>query len=120
MIYGNQTAYQSIKSDLNKLHVRENLNTAEIECEKVLKRYNFLYNTAAVRANIVQQLTPILQAMQLSGALAKYEIVCDETNNTAEVIEADTCIVEIGLWFNHGMEKIVQKFTINRYASLDE
>lgn len=90
MIYGNQTAYQSIKSDLNKLHVRENLNTAEIECEKVLKKYNFLYNTAAVRANIVQQLTPILQAMQLSGALAKYEIVCDETNNTAEVIEADT------------------------------
>lgn len=120
MIYGNQTAYQSIKSDLNKLHVRENLNTAEIECEKVLKRYNFLYNTAAVRANIVQQLTPILQAMQLSGALAKYEIICDETNNTAEVIEADSCIVEINLWFNHGMEKIVQRFTINRYASLDD
>ena len=120
MIYGNQTAYQSIKSDLNKLHVRENLNTAEIECEKVLKRYNFLYNTATTRASIVQQLTPILQAMQLSNALAKYEIICDETNNTAEVIEADTCIVDINLWFNHGMEKIVQKFTINRYASLDD
>ena len=117
MIYGNQTAYQAQKSDLNKLHVRENLNTAEIECSKVIKKYNFLYNTAAVRADIVQQLTPILQAMQISGALAKYEIICDESNNTTEVIEADACIIDINLWFNHGMEKIVQRFTINRYTT---
>lgn len=114
MIYGNQTAYQSMKSDFNKLHIRENLNTAEIECEKVLKKYNFLYNTPATRANIVQQLTPVLQAMQIAGALAKYDIICDETNNTPEVIEADTCVVEINLWMNHGMEKIVQVYTLQR------
>ena len=116
MIYGNQTAYQAMKSDFNKLHIRENLNTAEIECEKVLKKYNFLYNTPAVRANIVQQLTPILSAMQISGALVKYEIICDETNNTAEVISADTCIVDVNLWMNHGMERIVQKFTLQRLS----
>lgn len=116
MIYGNQTAFQDIKSDLNKLHIRENLNTAEIECEAVLKHFNFLYNTPTVRANIVQQLTPILQTMQLSGAIAQYEIICDESNNTPDVIEADACKVDINLWFNHGMEKILQTFTINRYA----
>lgn len=116
MIYGNQTAYQAMKSDFNKLHVRENLNTAEIECERILKRYNFLYNTPATRANIVQQLTPVLQAMQIAGALVKYDIICDETNNTAEVIEADTCVVEINLWMNHGMEKIVQVYTLQRLA----
>ena len=116
MIYGNQTAYQAMKSDFNKLHVRENLNTAEIECEKVLKKYNFKYNTPATRANIVQQLTPILQAMQIAGALVKYDIICDETNNTPEVIEADTCVVEINLWMNHGMEKIVQVYTLQRLS----
>lgn len=116
MIYGNQTAYQAMKSDFNKLHVRENLNTAEIECEKVLKKYNFKYNTPAVRANIVQQLTPVLSAMQISGALVKYEIICDETNNTPDVIEADACVVEINLWMNHGMEKIIQKFTLQRLS----
>ena len=118
MIYGNQTAYQDEKSDLNKLHVRENLNTAEIECEAVLKKFNFLYNTPAVRANIVQQLTPILQTMQISGAIVKYDIICDESNNTPEVIEQDLGIVEIDLWFNHGMEKILQKFKINRLADI--
>ncbi|WQJ53950.1 MAG: tail sheath [Wendovervirus sonii] len=117
MIYGNQTAYQSVKSDLNKLHVRENLNTAEIECENVLKKYNFLYNTPAVRANITQLLTAPLQVMKTSGALLNFEIICNETNNTAEVIEADSCIVEVNLWVNHGMEKIVQVFTLNRYDS---
>ena len=116
MIYGNQTAYQAMKSDFNKLHIRENLNTAEIECEKVLKKYNFKYNTPAVRANIVQQLTPILSAMQISGALVRYEIICDETNNTPDVIEADACVVEINLWMNHGMEKIIQKFTLQRLS----
>lgn len=116
MIYGNQTAYQTMKSDFNKLHVRENLNTAEIECERILKRYNFLYNTPATRANIVQQLTPILSAMQTAGALVKYDVICDETNNTAEVIEADTCVVEINLWMNHGMEKIVQVYTLQRLS----
>ena len=116
MIYGNQTAYQAMKSDFNKLHVRENLNTAEIECERVLKKYNFLYNTPAVRANIVQQLTPILSAMQISGALVRYEIICDETNNTPDVIEADACVVEVNLWMNHGMEKIIQKFTLQRLS----
>lgn len=120
MIYGNQTAYQSIKSDFNKLHVRENLNTVEIECEAILRKYNFLYNTPAVRANIVAQLTPVLQVMQTSGAIAQYEIICDETNNTSEVIEADTCVVDVNLWFNHGMEKIVQTFTVNRHASLED
>lgn len=116
MIYGNQTAYQAMKSDFNKLHVRENLNTAEIECEKVLKKYNFLYNTPAVRANIVQQLTPVLSAMQISGALVKYEIICDETNNTPDVISNDCCVVEVNLWMNHGMEKIIQKFTLQRLS----
>jgi len=114
MIYGNQTAYQTIKSDFNKLHIRENLNTVEIECEKITKRYNFLYNTPAVRANLVAQLTPILQAMVTSGAIDSYEIICDETNNTADVIEQDVCIVDVEIVFNHGMEKIVQQFTVNR------
>ena len=120
MIYGNQTCFQTIKSDFNKLHVRENLNTMEIECNAILKQYNFLYNTPATRAAIVQMLTPVLSTMQTSGALAAYEIICDETNNTPEIIEGDYGIVDIAVWFNHGMEKIVQRITVNRYRSVAE
>ena len=117
MIYGNQTAYQDMKSDFNKLHVRENFNTAELACRAVTKRYVFLYNNASTRASLVSQLTPILSSMQTSGALDSYEIICDESNNTSEIIENDICVVDINVVFNHGMEKIVMNFTANRLTS---
>ena len=37
MIYCNTTAFQTVKSDLNNLHVRELLNTIEIQVEEILK-----------------------------------------------------------------------------------
>jgi hypothetical protein len=117
MIYGNQTCYQTVKSDLNKLHVRETLNTIEIECNAILKQFNFKYNTADTRAAIIQILTPVLSVIQTSGAIDSYTITCDETNNTAEMIENDFGIVDIGVTFNHGMEKILTRITINRYSS---
>lgn len=114
MIYGNQTAYQRVKSDLNKLHIRENLNTLEIEVDAVLQNYVFLYNNPQTRANIVQRITPILQAAQTSGAVDSFSIQCDESNNTEEVISADFGIVDITLVMNHGMEKIISRFTLKR------
>lgn len=117
MIYGNRTAYQKVKSDLNYLHVREILNTIEINCEKVLYRYNFAYNTAVLRAAVVTALTPILQEVQEAGAIDSYTIICDETNNTPEVIAEAMGIVDINVWFNMGMEKIIQRITINRSFS---
>ena len=120
LIYGNQTCYQNTKSDFNKLHVRENLNTLEIACEDVLKRYNFLYNTPAVRASVVTALTPILETMKLSNAIESYEIICDESNNTPDIIAEDYGIVDIGVIVSHGLEKIVQRITLNRRDSLQD
>lgn len=119
MIYGNQTAFQKVKSDFNKLHVREILNYIEIECERILHNYNFAYNTAVLRAAVVTALTPVLQAVQESGAIDSYTIVCDETNNTEEVIAESMGIVDIGVWFNMGMEKIIQRITVNRSFSVN-
>ena len=120
MIYGNQTAYQDVLSDYNKLHVRENLNTLEIACEAVLKQYNFLYNTAATRASIVTALTPILEAMKLSQAIEKYNIVCDESNNTPDIIMESFGVVDIEIWMSHGMEKIVNRITLKRRDMMED
>jgi phage tail sheath protein FI len=114
MIYGNQTAYQRMKSDFNKLHIRENLNTIELACDAVLQNYNFLHNTATVRADIVQKLDPILSAAQSSGAIDSYTIQCDENNNTEDIISADYGVVDITVVMNHGMEKIINRITLKR------
>lgn len=114
MVYGDRTAYQTVNSDLSFLHVREVLNTIQIACKEVLDDYVFTYNTATTRAEIVTRINPILSAMQNSNALAKYEIQCDELNNTTEIIDNKMCVVDIGVWVNPNMEKIIVPITINR------
>lgn len=114
MIFGNQTAYQEVLSDLNKLHVRENLNTLELNCKDVLKRFVFLYNNATTRGEIITKLTPIFSAMVTSGAIDSYSLKCDSDNNTSDIIAEDYGVVDAEVIFNHGMEKIVTKITITK------
>ena len=114
MIYGNQTTYQRVKSDLNKLSTRENLNTLEIQVQAELDNYVFLYNNAQTRADVVQVVTPIMEAARISGAIDSYTIQCDDKNNTEELIKEDFGIVEISTVFNHGMEKILSVFRLKR------
>lgn len=120
MVYGNQTCYQTVKSDLNKLHIRENLNTIEIAVDNALKDFVFEYNNATTRATIVSKITPYFNNMQLSGAIESYNIVCDETNNTADIIEEDILIVDTEVQFTHGAEKIVHRITVNRVGSTSD
>ena len=119
MIYGDRTAYQTVNSDLSFLHVRELVNTIEISCKNVLDRYVFTYNTPLVRAEIVSRLNPILSAMKDSQALVKYEIQCDENNNTKEIIDDKFCIIDIGIWVSQNMEKIVTRITLNRSTTAE-
>lgn len=114
MIYGDRTAYQEVLSDLNYLHVRELLNTIELECQAVLKNYVFKSNNALNRAEIVRRLDPILEEKLTSDALYSYNIVCDETNNTAEIINRAFGVVDIHVVCTKNMEKIVQRIIIDK------
>jgi len=116
MIYGDKTAYQDLISDYNYLHVRETLNTIELEVRDILHPYVFKYNNAETRAEIVRKVTPILQAMQDAGALTKFEVQMDENNNTAEIIERSYGVLDIGIYCGHGLEKIVTRIKVNRLS----
>jgi len=117
LIYANRTSYQTVKSDYNYLHVRELLNTIELQVEDILKNYVFDYNNPVSRLNIVNQITPILESIKDAGALYDYEIVMDESNNTGELIDEGFAIIDIGVWINKGMEKIVNRITVNKLGT---
>ena len=119
-IYGNQTCYQDTKSDFNKLHVRENLNTLELACDEVFDYYSFKYNNAQTRSQLTQNLVPILETMKNSGALDWYEIKCDEENNTPEVIAASTLICDIAVVMGMGCEKIINRITLKTRDAITE
>lgn len=114
LIYGDRTAYQDVLSDYNYLHVREILNTIEIECKAVLENYVFRYNNAATRSEIVNRIDPILKGMKDAGALYQYELQMDENNNTNDVINRSFAIIDIGVWITKNMEKVVARITVNK------
>ena len=118
MIYSNRTAYQTVKSDYNYLHVRELLNTIEIEVDAVLQNYVFDYNNAVTRMAIVQAVTPILQAIQDSGAIYAFTVVMDSTNNTDDIINEAFAVIDIGLEIAKGTEKIIQRITVYKTGGL--
>ena len=117
LIYANKTSYQSIKSDYNYLHVREILNTIELQVDDVLQSFVFDYNTPVSRLNVVNSITPILESIKDAGALFDYELIMDENNNTGEVIDEGFGLVDIGVWINKGMEKIINRITVNKLGT---
>jgi hypothetical protein len=114
MIYANVTSYQSVNSDYNYLHVRELLNTIEIQVDDVLQNFVFDYNNPVTRLNVVNSISPILESIKDAGALYNYEIIMDESNNTAAIIDEGVAIVDIGVWITKGMEKIINRITVNK------
>ena len=114
MIYANATAYQDIKSDFNNLHVRELLNTIELQVEEILLRYIFDFNNPITRLNIINSVSPILETIKDAGALTKYDIVMDETNNTPDIIADGFGIIDINVWITGALTKIVNRITVNR------
>ena len=117
MIYGDRTCYQEVLSDLNYLHIRELLNTIELECYEVLKGYVFQKNNELTRAEIVRKLTPILDEKVNAGALYNYSIKMDTENNTEEVINRSFAIVDIEVQCTKNMEKILTQIKINKYQA---
>jgi len=114
LIYANVTSYQAVRSDYNYLHVRELLNTIELQVDEALQNFVFQYNNPVMRLNVVNTISPILESIKDAGALYNYEIVMDESNNTAEIVDEGFAIVDIGVWITKGMEKIINRITVNK------
>lgn len=117
LIYSNRTSFQNVKSDYNYLHVREILNTIELQVDNVLQNFVFDYNNPVSRLNIINSITPILESIKDAGALYDYELVMDETNNKKELIDEGFGIIDIGVWINKGMEKIINRITVNKLGT---
>jgi len=117
LIYSNRTSFQTVRSDYNFLHVRELLNTIELQVDDILKQFVFDYNNPVSRLNVVNSITPILSSIKDAGALFDYEIIMDESNNTKDLIDEGFALLDIGVWINKGMEKIINRITVNKLGT---
>lgn len=118
VINSNQTAQQSIKSALSKIHVRELLIYIEEEVENILRNYQFEFNTVQTRLEIKTLVDGFLSQVQNDQGLFAFETVMNQSNNTPEVIDNDFGIIDIAVEPVKGLEKLVQRVTILRTGGI--
>ena len=121
IIQEGQKTFQTRQSALDRVNVRRLIGR--------IKRYvyfasrQFLYepHTAAIREKYVKTITPFFQDLVNRGGLYGFKIICDESNNTPEVIDRNELRVKIGIKPVKTIEFIIIDLcTLNTGASWTE
>lgn len=117
-INSNQTAKQIPVSGLSKVHIRELVIYLQNEVEHLLQSYQWELNTQALRDTIKAKADAICERILNNGGLYAYKNVCDETNNTPEVIDNEMIILDTEIEPARGAGKMVHQLTIHKTGGL--
>lgn len=103
-----------VKTDITKyIPVRRTLNYVKAQVDEITKPYLFQNNGPRMWTSISGNVAKMLGQLWSSGALKgrntseAFYIICDETNNTAQTIEAGEVHVEVGVALQTPAEFIV-------------
>jgi hypothetical protein len=86
LLFGDKTAL-GYASAFDRINVRRLFLTVEQALEKTAQAQLFELNDQITRANFVNIVTPYLRDVQAKRGLYGFLVVCDETNNTPDVID---------------------------------
>ena len=117
-INSNQTAKQSPVTALSKLNVRELVIYLQDEIEKILQTYQWEFNTQTLRDKIKEKADYICENVKNNGGLYAYENICDETNNTDDVINNEMLVLSTSIEPGMGCGKMVQELTIYKKGGM--
>jgi hypothetical protein len=94
VLYGDKTGL-SKPSAFDRINVRRLFITLEKAIATAAKFQLFEFNDAITRANFVSTITPFLRDVQGRRGIYDFRVVCDETNNTPNVIDTNRFIASI-------------------------
>lgn len=94
VIYGQKTLSKK-PSAFDRINVRRLFLALERPTRKAAQFFVFEPNTTFTRTRLVNVLTPIFERAKNNEGLYDYLIVCDERNNTPEVIDNNQLVVDI-------------------------
>lgn len=63
--------------------------------EKYLDYYRFEPNDSLTRKQISNCLNEFLEFAKNNNAIREYKVICDESNNSPEIIDSNECLVDI-------------------------
>ena len=117
-INSNQTAKQNPVTALSKLHVRELVIYLQDEIEKLLQDYQWEFNTPYLRDLVKAKADTICEKVKNNGGLYEYLNVCDESNNTDDVINNEMFVLSTSIEPGMGCGKMVQELTIYKKGQM--
>jgi hypothetical protein len=117
-ISSNQTAKQIPVSALSKIHIRELVIYLQNEIEHLLQSYQWELNTQPLRDTIKAKADAICDRIYNNGGLYAYINICDETNNTPEVIDNEMIILDTEIEPARGAGKMVHQLTIHKTGGM--
>lgn len=97
VIQEGQKTFQTRQSALDRVNVRRLVGRIKRYVYQASKPFLYEAHTAALRNKYVATLNPFFEDLAVRGGLYDYKIICDETNNTAEVIDRNELRVKIGI-----------------------
>jgi len=99
-------------SSLSIIHAREVLIELENALYDMLLRYQWRFNTGAIRAEIKYKADKICQDILDKDGLYDFENIIDETNNTNYIIDLQMGVLDTRVEIIKGMGVIVNNITI--------
>lgn len=111
VIWGQKTL-QARASALDRLNVRLMLIVVEPAIKELLENYLFELNDESVRSIIETKLESYLTVIKARKGISDFDVVCDDTNNTAEDVMANRLIVDVFLKPMYSIEEIPVRVVI--------
>lgn len=96
VFFGQKTLLKK-PSAFDRINVRRTFLYLEKITKKTMQFFLFENNTLFTRTRVANTLTPFFERVKASDGLYDFMIVCDERNNTGEVIDQNELVVDIYL-----------------------
>lgn len=113
IMWGQKTG-QVKTTALDRINVRRLLLFIENTIEPSLQNYLFEPNNERTRSRVQSNISSFLQTIYAGGGVTNYQVVCDTTNNTAQVIDNNELAVDLYITPTKTIEFINVRVTITR------
>jgi len=113
VIYGQKTLSRK-PSAFDRINVRRLFLALERPTKKVSQFFVFEPNSTFTRSRLINTLTPIFDRARNTEGIEEYLIVCDERNNTPQVIDNNELVVDIYIKPIRASEFILVNFIATR------
>ena len=94
VLWGDKTALSS-QSAFSRINVRRLFITIEEACKVAARSILFDFNDDFTRENFRSMIDPYLRDIQARRGITDFEVVCDTSNNTPQVIDANKFVADV-------------------------